>query len=91
MSISKKKISENLSSKIEITLNLSSNIIDVFIGLIKTNSKEKVIKISQFGSFYYKKSPERTGRNPKTKEPFVITKRKKLSFISSNKVKNILN
>ena len=91
MSISKKNISVNISSKIEIPLKLSSSILDAFIDLIKRNSKDKVIKISQFGSFHYKKSPERAGRNPSTKESFVITKRKKLSFKSSNKIKNFLN
>jgi integration host factor subunit alpha len=91
MSIEKKKISINISSKIDTPLAVSSNILDVFINLIKTNSKGKVIKISQFGSFSYKDTPSRMGRNPKTGELFAIKKRSKLSFNTSSKVKNTLN
>ena len=91
MSIEKKKISINISSKIDTPLAVSSNILDIFINLIKTNSKDKVIKISQFGSFFYKDTPSRMGRNPKTGELFAIKKRSKLSFNTSSKVKNTLN
>ena len=34
---------------------------------------------------------ERMGRNPKTKENFMITPRKSVSFISSRKINDILN
>jgi integration host factor subunit alpha len=91
MSINKKNISMNLSSKIGIPLDVSSNILDTFIELIKINSQNNVIKISQFGSFCYKNSPTRAGRNPKTGESFPINKRSKLTFNSSNKVRKTLN
>jgi nucleoid DNA-binding protein len=91
MSINKKNISINVSSKIETSLVLSSNILDVFIKLIKINSTDKVIKISQFGSFCYKDSPTRVGRNPKTGESFAIKKRSKLTFNPSSRIRKILN
>jgi nucleoid DNA-binding protein len=91
MNTNKKNISANLSSKIGTPLEMSSKILDVFIELIKINSQDKAIKISQFGSFCYKKSPTRVGRNPKTGESFAIKKRSKLTFNSSAKVRKILN
>ena len=49
------------------------------------------VKISNFGTFYEHTSPKRIGRNPKTKEEFIIKKRKKLAFKSSSFVKKSLN
>tara|TARA_B100000902_G_scaffold396369_1_gene457184 strand:+ start:2324 stop:2599 length:276 start_codon:yes stop_codon:yes gene_type:complete len=91
MSICKKDISRNISFKIKTSSSLSSEILDIFIDLIKNNSKDKVVKFTKFGSFYRKTTPARNGRNPKTKEEFLITERSKLNFKSSNKVKAILN
>jgi nucleoid DNA-binding protein len=38
-----------------------------------------------------KNTPQRLGRNPITKEEFIISKRRKLYFKSSNKVKDLIN
>ena len=91
MSLGKKDISLNISTKAHISLTASSQLLNSFLELIKQKSKESPIKISNFGAFYYKKSPQRVGRNPQTKEKFPITERLKLKFISSNKVRNIFN
>ena len=91
MSICKKDISRNISSKIKTPSSLSSDILDRFIDLIKNNSKNKVVKLTKFGSFCSKTTPSRNGRNPQTKEEFIIKERSKLNFKSSNKVKAILN
>ena len=91
MSICKKDIAQNISSKIKTSSSLSTDFLDVFIDLIKNNSEDSVIKFTKFGSFYRKTTPSRNGRNPKTKEEFIITKRSKLNFKSSNKVRAFLN
>jgi integration host factor subunit alpha len=91
MSLGKKDISKNISTKAHISSSLSLSILDSFINLIKTNSKVKIVKLSRFGSFDYKLSPKRMGRNPKTKENFVIVERSRLTFKISNKVKSFLN
>jgi integration host factor subunit alpha len=91
MSLGKKDISINISSKAQISSSISINVINSFIELIKINSQDKIIKISKFGGFYRKSSPARIGRNPKTKEEFIITERSRLTFKSSDKVKNNLN
>ena len=91
MSIGKKDISRNISSKIKTSSSLSLDILNIFIDLIKNNSKDKVVKFAKFGSFYRKTTPSRNGRNPKTKEEFLITERSKLNFKSTNIVKANLN
>ena len=40
---------------------------------------------------YVHNSPKRLGRNPKTKESFIIPPRKKINFRASKKVKEDLN
>ena len=90
MSLGKKDIVNNISSEAFLTKQESKSILESFINIIKLNTSKK-IKISNFGSFYIHHSPKRIGRNPKTKEEFVIPKRKKLVFKAAIPVKNSLN
>jgi nucleoid DNA-binding protein len=90
LSLGKKDIVKNIKSKARITSNDSKSLLDRLLYLIKDNHMSK-IKITGFGSFQTHITPERLGRNPKTKEKFVISSRRKLSFKPSNSVKKILN
>ena len=89
MSFGKKDIIQNISSKAQISTRSSGLILEKFLSIIKT--KSEIIKLSNFGVFYLRDKPSRIGRNPKTKEEFVIPKRKKLFFKASNTVKSALN
>ena len=89
MSFGKKDIIQNISSKAQISTRSSGLILEKFLSIIKT--KSEIIKLSNFGVFYLRDTPSRIGRNPKTKEDFVIPKRKKLFFKASNTVKSALN
>lgn len=91
MSLKKSDIAKNITSKISIKNSLSKDIVDSFINIIKSESNSLDVKISNFGTFMNKVTPERMGRNPKTGEEHVITERVKLNFIVSNKVKEQLN
>ena len=91
MSFGKKDICNNISSKAQISSDESKNFLKKFINNVSVNSKTKNVKISNFGTFHFKDTPQRLGRNPKTKEEFVISKRSKLFFKASNKVRNIIN
>ena len=90
MGFGKKDIVKNISSKALITSKASSLILEAFLSFIKQNKRHR-IKISKFGTYYLHKSPDRIGRNPKTKEEFRILASEKLAFKASNKVKSILN
>ncbi len=63
-------------------------IIEEIINGLQTNKK---VKIHNFGTFLLKHKNSRIGRNPKTKEEFVISKRNVISFIPSKKIFNKLN
>jgi integration host factor subunit alpha len=90
VSLGKKDIAINITSKALFPSKLSQIFLENFLSLIKKN-KTNNIKFTNFGVFYIKNSPERVGRNPKTNEEFKISRRKKLSFKASNKVKSKLN
>jgi len=85
----------NIVNKIKTNSSLSSNealrIFESFLSLIKTQSKTKSLKLSGFGTFSFKKTPKRIGRNPKTQDSYIIPEAKKLNFKPSNKVKEHLN
>jgi nucleoid DNA-binding protein len=91
MSLGKKDIAKNISSKAQVSQQIGGDFLDHFIEHIKNKSKSNIVQISNFGTFYYKKSPSRTGRNPRTKKEYLIASRSKLNLKVSNKIKNILN
>ena len=85
LSISKKfqKIAILVYIKVEISLRLYK--------LIKTNVRSNKVKITGFGTFYLHKTAIRNGRNPKTRESYIIPSMVKLAFKASNKAKRKLN
>ena len=89
--MTKKKIATALSSYLHFIHKDSLNFTNSFIDIIKSNSKKCDIKIHEFGTFYMHSSPKRIGRNPKTKESYIIPNITKLSFKASKKIKDILN
>ena len=91
MSLTKRDIAKNISLSSTLTLLESSKLLDKFIQKIIVSSKKSNLKLSNFGTFYIKNSPQRLGRNPKTKEEFVISKRSKLFFKTSNRIRSLIN
>ena len=91
MSFGKKDICKNISSKALISKDNSKEFFREFTNLVISKSKFRLVKISNFGTFYTKNTPQRLGRNPKTKEEFVILKRSKLFFKPSKKIRSIIN
>jgi len=91
VSLGKKDISKNISTKAHISLKTSEKVLNSFLDILKDKGRDNILKISKFGTFETKISPERIGRNPKTKEEYLIKKRSKLFFKNSNIVKSILN
>ena len=91
MSFGKKDICNNISSKALISKDDSKKFFTNFLNLVASKSKSRIVKISNFGTFYTKNTPQRLGRNPKTKEEFIISKRSKLFFKPSKKIRSIIN
>ena len=91
MSLGKKDIVKNISTKAQIPSKLGQQILNKFIQLISEKSSFSNVKISNFGTFYIHKSPKRLGRNPLTMEEFLIKEREKLSFNPSKKTRDLVN
>lgn len=91
MSLTKKNLINNLKKNSSLSINEASSIFESFILLIKSQSKFKSIKLSGFGTFSFKKTPKRVGRNPKTLDSYIIPEQRKLNFKPSNKVKEQIN
>ena len=90
MSLGKKDIIKNISSKALFSSSDSSKFLECFIRFIKENNN-KNIKISNFGTFIPHKSPKRIGRNPKTKETKIISEREVVLFKASKEFKQFIN
>jgi nucleoid DNA-binding protein len=91
MSLTKNNIINNLKKNSLLSIGEASSIFESFLSLIKSKSKSKSVKLSGFGAFRFKKTPKRAGRNPKTKDSYIIPELNKLNFKPSSKVKEQIN
>ena len=91
MNFSKTNIIKNISKKSLVSAGDASGILESFLSLIKNKSKSRLVKLSGFGSFVFKKTPKRLGRNPKTKDSYIIPELNKLKFKPSNIIKENIN
>ena len=91
MKHTKQTISKNISNELKISLGTSKLICSSFIDILKKQGKLNNIKIHEFGTFFIHKTPKRLGRNPKTKESYIIHPRIKINFKTSNKIKDTIN
>jgi integration host factor subunit alpha len=80
-----------LSKKTGFSNKFSKKLINDFLNVVSFNIKDNRCNIKNFGTFKLINKKERLGRNPKTKEEFVISERKAISFIASKKIIDVLN
>ena len=72
--------------------NLSENLLEDFLETIIDNlKKNKILKISKFGTFSIRTKKSRIGRNPLTKVNKVISSRNVILFKPSKEFKNYIN
>ena len=72
--------------------HVSESLIDEFFSLILLNLKEeKIVKLSNFGTFKLRVKNPRIGRNPKTREKKEISKRNVVLFKPSKEFKILIN
>ena len=71
---------------------ISANLLEDILDTILNNLiKYKKIKLSNFGTFSLRTKKSRVGRNPKTKEEKIISKRNVVLFKPSKEFKNCIN
>ena len=88
--LNKNVLAKNLSSKTGLSLNYSKKLIDDLVNIIIDNIKYGNLRLKNIGAFKILNKKARIGRNPKTKEEFVISKRKSISFVVSKNIQNKL-
>tara|TARA_B100000424_G_C22697116_1_gene380523 strand:- start:151 stop:453 length:303 start_codon:yes stop_codon:yes gene_type:complete len=90
--LTKKDLTNSIYMQIGFSKLVSENIIDEFFSLILLNlKKEKIVKLSNFGTFILRVKNPRVGRNPKTRERKEISKRNVVLFKPSKEFKIFIN
>jgi len=84
-------IIKNLSLKTGYSVLLTKKILNDLIKVIIFNIKNNKLNIKNFGTFKILNKKQRLGRNPITKEKFIISSRKTLVFTASKKIYKELN
>ena len=92
LNLTKKDLVNAVYMQIGFSKQISENLIEEFFSLILINlEKEKVVKISNFGTFFLRTKNSRIGRNPITKEKKEISKRNVVLFKPSKEFRNFIN
>ena len=92
INLTKKDLVNLIYMQIGFSKQVSENLIDDFFQTIVENlSKEKSLKLSNFGTFTIRQKQSRIGRNPKTKKETMITKRNVVLFKPSKTFKDFIN
>ena len=89
--ITKIDIAKELSKKTGYSLELSKILINNLLIVLISAIRKNKLNLKNIGTFRLINKSERIGRNPITKENFVITSRKSISFIASKKLLSVVN
>ena len=89
INLTKKDLVNIIYMQLGFSKNISENLIEEFLSLIILNlKKEKIVKLSKFGTFSVRTKSLRVGRNPKTREKKEISKRDVVLFKPSKEFRN---
>ncbi len=92
INLTKKDLTNSIYMQIGFSKLVSERLIDEFFSLILLNlKKEKIVKLTNFGTFILRVKNPRIGRNPKTKEKKEISKRNVALFKPSKEFKIFIN
>ncbi len=80
-----------LSKKTGFSKSISKRLINDLLEILITNIATGKLVLKNIGTFKLLKKKERVGRNPKTKEEFIIESRTSLTFIASRHLSSLLN
>ncbi len=87
----KKDIIHELSIKKGFSKSLSKKLINDLLDSMSVCIKSGELNLKNFGAFKLVNKNQRIGRNPKTKEEFIISARKSIKFLTSRKLIDNLN
>jgi len=92
MTLTKAHIIERLFAKNLFTKGESAQLVETLFELIKRSLEEgEDVLISGFGKFCIRDKQQRTGRNPQTGNPLIVTSRRVVTFKCSGLLKGKMN
>ena len=92
INLTKKDLVNLVYMQLGFSKQIAENLIEDFLSTIVFNIKnEKKLKLSKFGTFTIRQKKSRIGRNPKTKETKVISRRDVVLFKPSKEFKDFVN
>ena len=92
INLTKKDIVNSLYMQLGYSKKISENLLEDMFELILENlKKHKIVKIAKFGTFIFREKKSRIGRNPKTKEKKLVSKRNVILFKPSKELKRSIN
>ena len=92
INLTKKDLINQIYMQLGFSKLVSENLINDFFSTITLNlKKEKKIKLSGFGTFSIRRKNSRVGRNPKTREPKLISSRDVVLFKPSKEFREFIN
>ena len=90
--LTKKEIINSIYMQLGFSKKVAENILEDLLEIISDSIyNNKILKISNFGTFFLKRKKKRVGRNPKTKEEKMIKERNVITFKPSAELKNYIN
>ena len=92
INLTKKELINQIYMQLGFSKLISENLINDLLSTIILNLKnEKKLKLSGFGTFSLRTKKSRVGRNPKTREPKIISSRDVVLFRPSKEFKEFIN
>ena len=92
INLTKKELVNAIYMQLGFSKLIAENLIDDLLFTVTDNiQKEEKLKLSKFGTFTIRVKKPRVGRNPKTKETKMISKRKVILFKASKEFKDFIN
>ena len=90
--VTRKELALAVNEKLGLSQRNASEMVDtIFATMKKTLVSGESLKLVQFGTLSVRDKAPRRGRNPRTGESMIITKRKMVSFRPSKRLRELLN
>ncbi|MBF0543204.1 MAG: HU family DNA-binding protein [Candidatus Riflebacteria bacterium] len=88
----KLELIREISRKTQLTQTQASEALETTLNIIKSAlSKKEEVKLVGFGSFKVATRKERTGVNPRTKEPITIPTTEVAKFVPGKELREVVN
>ena len=92
VNLTKKDLINSIYMQIGFSKKISENLLeDLLNSMILCLKQDNKLKLSKFGTFSIREKKSRMGRNPKTKENKIISKRNVILFKASKEFKKMVN